>query len=110
MEGIFQRRRGGAPAGRGAPAAKLHSIAGLLRDREIAGVMEAGGRSHEFSFAPSSVAVSGGRIELAGAVSAGPAAGRPGKRATLASVRETLASTQGGIGRAPPARPVCLFL
>jgi hypothetical protein len=100
---MFQKGSGRA-ASRGAAGTKLHSVHGLLREREIAGKIEAGGRTHEFAFSPSSVAVANGRIELTGAFAVGPPAGRTGRRAALQNVRATLASTQGGIGQAPRVR------
>lgn len=95
---MLQRKKSAAAPG-AASATRLYSIAGVLRDREIAGELEAGGKTYEFSFAPASVAVSGAKVELTGDFSAGPAGG--GKPARIAGVRATLASTQGGIGEAP---------
>jgi hypothetical protein len=94
-----QGRKGAA-----APAARVHSIAGLLRGREIAGEFEAGGRTFEFAYAPTSVSAAGGRVELVGDFTAAPAGGRRGRPAKLSGVRATLAATQGGIGQAPKVR------
>jgi hypothetical protein len=102
MEGfaMFQRGKGTA-AGATASAPKLHSIAGRFGDREIAGEFEANGVTHEFSFAPASVAVADGKIELVGTFAVGPGDAGAGKSRQLTGVRATLASTQGGIGEAP---------
>ena len=93
---MFQRGKGATTS-----APKLHSIAGLFGDREIAGEFEANGATHEFSFAPASVAVADGKIELVGTFAVGPGDAGAGKSRQLTGVRATLASTQGGIGEAP---------
>jgi hypothetical protein len=95
---MLQRRKG-SPAGRAAARLKLHSIPGLMRGRAIAGAFEAGGKSFDYSFTPSAVAVANGTIELTGTFGVGTAT-----KATLTGVRATLASTQGALGQAPRLR------
>ena len=80
------------------PAAKLYSIAGLLGGREFAGEFEVRDGKHGFTFAPTSAALSGGKLELTGRLSV--SSPRGGKRAQD-GVRATLVSTQGGIGPSP---------
>ncbi len=75
---------------------RVYSVHALQRDREFAGEIEAlGGKTYPFTFAPKMVVVAGRKIELVGDFRAGA-----GKRA-ISGVRATLASTQGGMGRAP---------
>jgi hypothetical protein len=99
---MLTQRRGQAAGGRAA-SRKLYSMAGVLRGRQIEGTFEAGGREYEFSYAPASAAVAGGKLELTGTLGVGPAGGRAQKR-SQAGVRATLASTQGGIGNLPRVR------
>jgi hypothetical protein len=96
--GMLQRRKGAAPA-KASAARKVHSIPGLMRGRELAGSFDVAGTAYEYTFAPSSVAVVEGKIELTGTLSVAGA-----NRTPLSGVRATLASTQGGLGQAPIVR------
>jgi hypothetical protein len=99
---MLRQRRERAAGGRAA-SRKLYSVGGVLRGRQIEGTFEAGGREYEFSYAPVSAALAGGKLELTGTLGVGPAGGRAQKR-SQAGVRATLASTQGGIGDLPRVR------
>jgi hypothetical protein len=106
--GLFQRKRNDEPAGGPTPVAstpgKLHSIAALMRERELAGDLEVGGASYTFAFSPATVAVTGGKIVLTGGFSVAPSSGATGKGGAVSGVTATLLSTQGGLGRAPVVR------
>lgn len=81
---------------------KLHSVHSLLIGREFTGEIEVGKAKHRFAYSPSSVALTGGKVELTGRFtirSAGRSAGQSRKAET---VKATLLSTQGGIQAAPP--------
>jgi hypothetical protein len=93
--GMLQRRKGATPA-KVTSARKVYSIPGLMRGRELAGSFEVGGTAHEYSFAPSAVAVVEGRIVLTGTFRVTGA-----NRTPVSGVQATLASTQGGLGQAP---------
>ena len=102
-----QKKRKGAPAAtRSASSRKVHSIAGVMRGREITGTFEADGQEYRFSYAPTSSAVVNRRLELTGTFSVSPARGRA--RPPQAGVRATLSSTQGGLGNPPSVRPELL--
>ena len=99
MFGIAQKR-GRTRAG--AKAARLHSIAAMMRGRTFAGGFEAAGDSYKFTFSPASAAIVGKRLQLNGSLTV--IGGRPNARVgsqSLGNVRATLISTQGGIGAAP---------
>ncbi len=80
------------------PSTKLYSIAGLLRGREFTGEFQARGVKYQFTFAPTSATISGGKLEFTGSLSVSTARNR---KRHLNEVRATLAATQGGIGTAP---------
>jgi hypothetical protein len=83
---------------------KLHSIAAVLRDRGFEGSFEVAGSSFGFSYRPASAVLRGGKLQLTGRLTV--ARSGAGTRRSLAGVRATLASTQGGIGTPPPrSRP-----
>jgi hypothetical protein len=82
------------------PARKVHSIFGLLVGREFQGELELPGIKYRFIYAPRSVAVSGGRIEMTGPFSL---VGRDRRLRRVEALRAILAATQGGVGTAAPA-------
>jgi hypothetical protein len=77
---------------------KLHSIAGLLRERSFTGSFEAGGASYSFVYAPSRAEITGRRLQLTGRLSVTNARG---ETRTKDNLRALLVSTQGGVGAAP---------
>lgn len=86
-------------------AAKLHSIAGVLRGRAFAGTFSLGGMDYAFSYQPEKAAIRERRLELTGSLTVIDQ--RPNARVRprqLRSVRATLVATQSGIGTAPPRK------
>ena len=83
---------------------KLHSLHALLRERVFVGNIEAGNATHQFTFAPSAVAVVNGKLELTGRFTVQSAGGRA---RGVDGVKAVLAATQGNLGTAPP-RPRAL--
>jgi hypothetical protein len=100
MFGTAQRR-----AKAGVKAAKLHSIAAVMRGRKFEGSFDSGGVGYRFSYQPVKATITGRKLELIGnlTVNAGGANGRVPSR-NLQNVKATLISTQGGIGAAPPRK------
>ncbi|HXG92312.1 MAG TPA: hypothetical protein VNN73_08085 [Blastocatellia bacterium] len=82
---------------------RLHSIAGLLKERAFAGGFDVAGSSYKFNYEPSRAAVAGRRLELTGRLTVTDARGQARLKE---GVRATLLSTQGGIGAAPVRRQV----
>ncbi len=80
---------------------KLHSIHGLLIGREFTGEIEAGKAKHKYSFAPKSVAMVNGRIELNGQFTVNSA----GRARKVENVKAKLLSTQGSLTAAPAPPP-----
>ena len=125
MFGIAQKR---ARTRAGAKAAKLHSIAAVMRGKAFAGSFDIGGGRYEFTYSPAKAALTGvgppearhaykrsrgsthtsiGGIEDVRARLTGNLTvidKRPGAapRHSLDNVQATLISAQGGIGAAPP--------
>jgi hypothetical protein len=90
------------------PAAKtnrLHSIAGMLRDRSFEGNFDVDGVNYSFRYAPDKAAVISDKLELSGNMTVKD--GRPNPRVSpheIRNMRATLLATQGGIGTAPPRK------
>ena len=101
MFGSGQRQASAKPGARA--AAKVHTIAAMLRGRGFSGKFEVGGVSYSFTYSPKKAAVADGKLQLLGDLSV--ADGRPNARVSPHSVRDvraTLLAIQGGIGTAPP--------
>lgn len=81
-------------------APRLHSIHALPDGSAFTGKIEAGRATYQFTFAPKSAEVSGGRLKLKGDVTVKSPAGR---KRVAAGVEATLAATQGSIQPPPPA-------
>jgi len=84
-------------------AAKLHSIAAMMRDRSFAGRFDVAGVPYRLTYSPAAAALAGGKLQLTGGLSVA------GERVSvrprdLRDVRATLVATQGGIGTAPPRK------
>ena len=77
---------------------KLHSIHSLLVGREFIGEIETGKSSQRFIYSPSSVSLSGGKIELIGSFTVRSA----GQSHKAEAVKATLLATQGNIQSPPP--------
>jgi hypothetical protein len=78
---------------------KLHTIHTLLRERAFSGKVEAGARSYDFRFQPTSAAINNGKLEITGIMQV---TARGAKPRTARDVRATLAGLQGGLGAPPP--------
>jgi len=94
-----------ATAKAGAKAARLHSIAAMMRERSFAGRFDVAGVSYSFTYSPEKAAVAGGKLNLIGNLTV--IDGRPNARVPphhLRNVRATLVAAQGGIGTAPPRK------
>lgn len=94
-----------ATAKAGAKAAKVHSLAAMMRERSFAGRFDVAGVSYRFTYSPEKAAVTGGKLQLTGALSV--VGERPNVRVPphhLRNVRATLVAAQGGIGTAPPRK------
>ena len=96
-----QRRGKAAGQNRAAADARIHSMAALLRERHFSGSFDVAGASYRFTYAPSKAELAEGRLQLKGRLTITDPQGRARMRDP---VKALLASTQGGIGRAP-ARP-----
>ncbi|MDQ3684332.1 MAG: hypothetical protein M3430_01850 [Acidobacteriota bacterium] len=84
------------------PRTKLYSVAGLMNERLFTGRFNARGTTYNFSFAPTSAALSDkGQLELTGDF---VISSRPGTSRLMPDARATLIATQGGIGSSPPRR------
>lgn len=94
-------QKGKASSKQTAASRKLHSLHSLLIGREFAGQIELGKTKQKFSYAPKSVAMVNGRIELSGSFSVN-AAGRTRK---AENIKAKLLSTQGSL-TAAPAPPI----
>lgn len=81
------------------PTKKLYSICGVQRGREFAGSFETNAGKYEFSFTPRAAKLANGKLELTGDFTV---AATRGQKRQVKNVRATLASTQGGLGTAPP--------
>jgi hypothetical protein len=104
---IFQRAnrkpRGAAGQGRTANGPRLHSIGGVLRERNFAGQFDLSGSSYKFIYAPSKAELSGKKLHLIGRLEI---TGPRGQTRATDNVRMRLVSAQGGIGAAPIRRQV----
>lgn len=99
---MFGRAQRQAKTGASAKAAKLHSIASMMRGRSFAGRFDIGGRTYTFTYSPEKAAVTGDKLQLTGSlavIDGRPNAGVPPHH--LRNVRATLIAAQGGIGTAP---------
>jgi len=83
------------------PPRRLYSVAGLLQSRKFDGHFNARGETYRFSYAPSSAAIAGGKLELTGEISV---RGPSGAARTAERVRATLVATQGAVASPPPRR------
>jgi hypothetical protein len=83
---------------------KLHSIAGLLKERRFDGSFEIAGSNYQFTYAPSKAEVASRKLQLRGRLTVTDSRGQ-----SLAKddARAVLVSSQGGIGTAP-VRPQIL--
>jgi hypothetical protein len=89
------------PAPAGPPRQKLHSIAGLLKNRAFEGHMMAGRAAYRFTYAPASAAIVDGRFQLTGRLTIT----RPtGIKRAAEDVTATLLGIQGGIDNPPGVR------
>lgn len=91
--------------GAGAKAAKVHSIAAMMRERTFAGRVEVADVSYSFTYSPEKAAVTSGKLQLIGNLTV--IDGRPNVRVSphhLRNVRATLVAVQGGIGTPPPRK------
>src|SRR5712691_2159786 len=99
MFGPAQKRQ--KPGADAKPAA-LHSIAAMMRERSFSGRFDVAGVSYGFTYSPAKAAVTGGKLQLTGALRVIDE--RPNPRISphdLRDVRATLLAAQGGIGIAP---------
>jgi hypothetical protein len=92
-------QRGSGRRGVSAGAARLHSVAALLKERAFEGSFEAGGKVFAFTYSPSKAELAGRRLVLLGRLAIKNARGEVRVRDR---VRALLAAVQGGIGAAPP--------
>lgn len=80
---------------------KIHSIAGLQKERGFAGRFEIGGAGYGFEYLPAKAEVVSGRLNLLGELSiVDPQRRRQARK----NVRLVLQSTQGGLGGLPTPR------
>jgi hypothetical protein len=93
-----RQARRGQPAGR-----RLYSIAAWPKQRAFAGNLSLGGKTYQFSYAPSRAEAVNKLLQLIGRLTITDARGRA---RALNSVRLTLANTQGGIGTGPIRRQI----
>ncbi len=91
MFGTLQRKAS-------ARAAKLHSIAAVMRGRGFEGGFNVGGVNYGFSYRPAKASIKDGWLELTGSFTLNDER----KRRNVTNVRATLLAAQGGIGAAPP--------
>ena len=77
---------------------RIHSIAGLLKERTFAGDFEAGGSRFGFTYMPSKASISGQKLILQGRLTVTDARGNERHRDR---VQALLAAAQGGLGGAP---------
>jgi hypothetical protein len=77
---------------------RLHSIAGLLKERSFVGSFEAGGSRFGFTYLPVKASISGQKLILQGRFTVTDARGTPRVRDR---VQALLAAAQGGLGGAP---------
>jgi hypothetical protein len=80
---------------------RLHSIAGLLKERSFTGSFEAGGAHFGFTYLPVKASIGGQKLILEGRLTVTDARG---KELVRDRVQALLAAAQGGLGGAP-ARP-----
>lgn len=78
---------------------RLHSVAGLLRERHFGGGFDLAGASYKFTYAPSKAEIVDGKLQLQGRLTITDPEGRPRMRDP---VKALLVSMQGGLGNAPP--------
>lgn len=96
---MLQRKQ--TPASRKS-ARRIHSIPAWAVQREFAGNFDLGGANYKFTYAPTKAEIVDGRLRLIGKVTVTDPQGRS---RTRDGVRAKLASTQGAVFGAPPARP-----
>lgn len=101
MFGTAQRR-----AKAGVKAAKLHSIAAVMRGRNFEGSFDSGGAGYGFTYQPEKASVVGRRLEVTGKLTVidRRATNRATTSHNIQNVKATLISTQSGIGAAPPRK------
>jgi len=90
-------------AARGANKRRLYSVPVWFDERAFTGGFELGSASYKLTFAPAQAEVASHQLHLHGRLTVTDAQGRAH---TVDSVGATLASIQGGMGTAPPRRPV----
>jgi hypothetical protein len=105
---IFNTQRRGSKKGarggsKAAPAARLHSIAALLTERQFTGSFDVAGSTYKFIYAPGRAEIADGRLHMLGRFAV---TGPRGNTRTLEEVRARLASTQGGLGTSPARRQI----
>lgn len=83
------------------PRRKLHTITGLLRQKQFEGAFEFAGKSYSFVYAPAKAEIANGKLHLIGRFTV---RGSGGRSASVESLRSTLAAIQGATG-AGPQRP-----
>jgi hypothetical protein len=84
-------------------AIRLHSVAALLKERRFEGSFELNGLKHTLVYAPARAEAQGGKLRLQGRLSITNPRGRERSRDGVGAI---MASSQGGIGGAPPRRQV----
>lgn len=101
---MFGAQRQASKSQVGARAAKLHSIAAMMRGRIFAGHFDVGGVTYRFFLSPEKASIAGDKLQLSGSLSV--VNRRPNVRVFRhdVPVQATLIATQGGIGTAPPRR------
>jgi hypothetical protein len=77
---------------------RLHSMAGLLKERSFTGSFEAGGSRFGFTYLPVKASISGQKLILQGRLTITDARGTERARDR---VQALLAAAQGGLGGAP---------
>jgi hypothetical protein len=84
---------------------KLHSVGALMKGREFNARVEIGEVPYDWTYSPSSAAITGNKLRLSGTLTVLDA--RPNVRATPRSIQgvtATLLAIQGGIGATPPLK------
>ena len=81
--------------------ARIHSIAGLVKGRGVAGSFEAAGSKYKFIYSPTRADMVGQKLQLSGRLAV---TDLRGKTREIDGVRATLIATQGGVGAAPIRR------
>lgn len=97
---MFTQKKSAAKPAPAVAARKIHSLHALPDGKNFVGNLVVGKNTHQFTFAPRTAELSGGKLKLRGTVTV---KSPNGQKRTAENVEALLLATQGSILTAPPA-------